>query len=179
MEDVTAAKACLDAARAATSEAQEAFNLAVVQAVRAGANQSELARQVGLTRQAISLIVSRHEPSDADLDARIVEIQDKWNKLVTFYSDQWNLRDTGKLRKGQCDSDTGWQNDRNKASGAKKARRNPLNVKSQRFAFAETKLLALMHEQRDQVPVFATALRELTRLDQLLQERSRRNDLRF
>ena len=156
----------------------------------AGLTHREIADALGITRQAVGLYLAHRQPkpnskpkpkttskanprpvlTDSELDTRIRDIERKWETLVAFYAEQW----------GDVDSDRRQQAILNRQSAAKKTRRRTkLSVKGSRLAYAETELLKLCHDQRDSVPEFALALNQLTILEELIQERNRRNDLKF
>jgi transposase-like protein len=151
------------------SVAREVYSRAVLNALEAGVSVSALAGELGVSRQAVFQMRKRAKPAiqrlaDAELAREVRDIERRWEGLVSTFADQFGSMESDRVHQAQL----------NRQSKAKKARRRTrLSVKGQRLAFAEQRLLAEMSEHRE-IPVFQHAFGQLTRLEELVQERNRR-----
>jgi len=151
---------------AAIAKAHADFR-ATVRTVHAdGLGVQAIATAAGLTRQRVYQLV---EPTDAELEARIADIDRKWDTAVERFADQWRLQSWERVEQARRNS-----------KAKKRARKGlgPLpTIASERRLFAETRMLEAIRSQPDH-PVFVDVRRQLADRDALAAKLERRADRR-
>jgi DNA invertase Pin-like site-specific DNA recombinase len=129
-----------------------------------------VSRRVWNEAQVMSRRRVTREPSDEEIEARIAEIEARWDKVLDEYADAFKHPRFERRE----------QNFRNAQAGKRRRKGLPARgtVANERRAFAEAKLFHLVHEQRNQVPVFDVCCRQLAELEALAKLRETRMEAR-
>jgi hypothetical protein len=139
---------------------------AMIAARSNGESVQAIATAAGLTRQRVYQLL---EPADAELEARIGDIQRRWDATVARYGEQWESPKLDRVMQAK------------KNGVAKKRARKGLarlaTVAEERTAYAEKLLLAALDSEPD-CPVFVSVRNELAEWDRLAALLERRRDKR-
>jgi AcrR family transcriptional regulator len=163
-ERITKAAAKRDATIA---KAHGDFRTAVVDAHGAdGLSVQAIATAAGLTRQRVYQLL---EPTDVEIEARIADIQRRWDATVAKYGEQWESPALDRVMQAK------------KNGLAKKRARKGLprlpTVAEERTRYAEKLLLAALASEPD-CPVFVSVRNQLAEWDRLAALLERRRDKR-
>jgi len=163
-ERITKAAAKRDAAIA---KAHADFRTAVVDVHKAGGISAQaIATAAGLTRQRVYQLL---EPSDAELEAKIADVDARWSAAVERFAEQWKSPTYERVEQAKKNG-----------KARKRARKGlgPLpTIASERLRYAETLMLQALDSEPDN-PVFVDVRRQLADRDRLATKLERRADRR-